>query len=71
MKLLAPWIQKRGFRGHPKSSDPESGGIRFIWGQNPKIFKPRQNIYQNEALDALITKKWFPRSFDPKSGGIL
>ena len=30
MKLLAPWIQKGGFRGHPRSSDPESGGIWFI-----------------------------------------
>ena len=33
-------------------------------GQNPKIFKPRQIIYQNEALGALITKKWFPRSLE-------
>ena len=30
-------------------------------------------MYQNEALGALITKKWFsrsPRSSDPKLGGI-
>ena len=31
----------------------KTGGI---WGQNPKIFKPGQIIYQNEALAHLITK---------------
>ena len=33
-----------------------------IWGQNPNIFKPRQIIYQNEALGPVIKKKWFSRS---------
>ena len=33
------------------------GVFGVIWGQNPKIFKPRQIIYQNESLGALITKK--------------
>ena len=28
-----------------------------IWGQNPNIFKPRQIIYQKEALGPVITKK--------------
>ena len=46
-------------RGHPT---PNQWVFGVIWGQNPKIFKPRQIIYQNEGLGALITKKLFPRS---------
>ena len=30
-----------------------------IWGQNPKIFKQGQIIYQNEALDPEVTKVLF------------
>ena len=62
MKLLMPWLQKSGFRGHPRSSDPKLGGIWDHLGPKEKNFKPRQIIYQNEALGALITKTWFPRS---------
>ena len=32
------------------------GVLGVIWGQNQKIFKPGQIIYQNEALGALITQ---------------
>ena len=28
-----------------------------IWGQNANIFKPRQIIYQNEALGPMTKKK--------------
>ena len=49
-EAIGTMITKSGFRGHPRSSDPESEVFRVIWGQNPKIFKPRQIIYQNEAL---------------------
>ena len=38
------------------------GVFGVIWGQNPKIFKPRQIIYQNEALGPVIKKKRFSRS---------
>ena len=64
MTLLVSWFRKSGSRGHPRSPDPKLGVFGVIWGQNPKIFKPRQIIYQNEALGALITKKWFPRSLE-------
>ena len=45
------------------------GVFVVIWGQNSKIFKPRQFVYQNEALGHLITKKVFSRSPDHKLGG--
>ena len=40
-------------------SDPNLWGI---WGQISNISKPRQIIYQNEALGTVIMKKWFPGS---------
>ena len=43
-------------RGHPT---PNQGLFGVIWGKNPNIFKPRQIIYQNEALGALITGEGF------------
>ena len=39
MKLSVPWLQKSGFRGDPRSSDPESGGI---WGHLGSKFKDFQ-----------------------------
>ena len=38
------------------------GVLGVTWGQNTKNYKPGQVIYQNEALGALMTKKWFLRS---------
>ena len=46
------------------------GVFGVIGGQNSNIFKPRQFIYQNEALGHVIMKKLFLRSPDPKLGGI-
>ena len=46
------------------------GVFGVIWGQNSNIFKPRQFIYQNEALGHVITNKLFSRSPDPKLRGI-
>ena len=37
-------------------------GVGVIWGQNPNIFKPRDIICKNDALDPVIKKKWFLRS---------
>ena len=45
--------------GHPT---PNLGVFGVISGQNPKIFKPWQTIYQNEALRSVIYIKWFSRS---------
>ena len=48
--------------------------LGVIWDQNPKIFKPRQIIYQNEALCLVVTTKWISRSLEvtwPKLGDIL
>ena len=45
-----------------------SGVFGVIRGQNSNIFKPRQFIYQNEALSHVITKKLFSRSRDPELG---
>ena len=44
------------------------GVFGVIGGQNSNIFKPRQFIYQNEALGHVIMKKLFLRSPDPKLG---
>ena len=46
------------------------GVFGVIWGQNSKIFKPRQIIHQNEALGPVIKKEWLSRSSDPGNGGI-
>ena len=70
MKLLVPWLRKKGFRGYPRSPAPKFGVFGVIWGQNQKIFKPRKIIYQNDALDPVIKKKWFTRSSDLKIEGI-
>ena len=61
MKLLVQWLRKSGSWGHR----PQIGGI---WGQIPKNLQTRTNVYQNEALGPVITKKWVPRSLDPKLG---
>ena len=53
-EALGPVIKKSGFRGHPRSSDPKTGGIWGHSGQNPNIFKPRQITYQNEALGPVM-----------------
>ena len=48
-------------------------GVGVTWGQNPNIFKPRQIIYQNEALCLVIKKKWFSRSSEvirPQNEGV-
>ena len=63
MKVLIPWLQKIGSRGHPA---PNFGVFEVIWGQNSKFFKLGKTIYQNEALGPLITKKLIPKSPDPK-----
>ena len=44
------------------------GVFGVIGGQILKISEPRQIIYQNEALDHVVTKKRFPRLPDPKLG---
>ena len=67
MKLWVTWLRKKCFQGHLTQN---WGVFGVIWGQNSNIFKPRQLIYQNQALGDVITKKLFSRSFDPKLGGI-
>ena len=49
-------------RGHPT---PKLGVFGVIWDQNSKFFKPKQIIYQNEALGPVINIKLFLRSSDP------
>ena len=44
------------------------GGIWGHLGSNPKIIKPGQIRYQNEALGPVVTKNWFSRYPDPKFG---
>ena len=48
-------------RGH---LTPKLGGFGVIWGQNSKIFKPRQIIHQNEALDLVIKKNLRSSDFE-------
>ena len=43
LKLLKPWLQKSGFRGHPRSSDPKSGGIRGHLVSKSKDFQTYAN----------------------------
>ena len=62
MKLLIPWLRKRGFKGHPRSLDLKLGVFGVISGQNPEIFKPGQIIYQNDAPAHVITKIIISRS---------
>ena len=45
-------------------------GWGHLRGQNTKLFKPWQIIYQKGTLAHVITKKGFSRSLDPRSGGI-
>ena len=47
-----------------------SGVFGVIRGQNSNIFKPRQFIYQNEALGHVITKKCSRGHVTPNWGGI-
>ena len=49
------------------------GVFGVVWGQNLKVFKPRQIMHQNEALGPVITKtgsRGRPRPHDPKFGVI-
>ena len=58
-------------RGH---QTPKLGVFGVIWGQNPNIFKARQIIYQNAALDPVIKIEWFSRSSEfiwPRNWGYL
>ena len=74
MKLFIRWLRKNGFRGQSRSPDPKFGVFGVIWGQNQKNSKPRKIIYQNDALDPVIKKKWFSRSYEvirPQNWGYL
>ena len=49
------------------------GVFGVVWGQNLKVFRPRQIMYQNEALGPVITKtgsRGRPSPHDPKFGVI-
>ena len=60
-KLFVSWLEKNGFWGQTRSSDPELGAFRGHLGWKSKGLK-NVFLYQVGAHKALITQKWFPGS---------
>ena len=57
MKLLVSWLRKSDFQGRSRSLNLKLGLFAVFWGQNLKICKPGQIIYQNEALGLVVKKR--------------